>query len=190
MKTSKVFATAVTMFLFILLLSACNSEQVESPPIDEPVVEPTVVQNTEPTAEPSPVPEIEAEIIDLGYDAKLLVRGLPDDVILDANVDLEMKENMPALRNADHIQTEVVVINITKNGEKVSLDKGIVELCFTTTLSPANLTQPKPYYWDTSISPLVDGRGLRLSTQEKGIESDLVVCTMVQNNGAYAFVAW
>jgi len=203
MKTSKVYTLAMAMFVVIFILSACSGGQADSQPIDEPVaepvIEPTVEQvpepTAEPTAEPTPVPEIEPEIIDLGYDARLLVRGLPDDIVLDANIDIEMKENMPDSYVYDYVQTEVVLINISKDGAQATLDKGVVELCYTTTSSKANLSQPMPYYWDTSISPMVDGRGLRVSTQEKVPDQDpdqgpqLVVCAMIQNSGAYAIVA-
>jgi hypothetical protein len=98
-----------------------------------------------------------------------------------------MKENMPDTYQYDHVQSEVVLVNITTDGSQATLNKGVVELCFTTHLANANLEQPLPYYWDTSISPMVDGTWQRVSTKKK--EPDLVVCAMVQNSGAYAIVA-
>lgn len=175
MRSSKIYAVVIVTFLLILLLSACGGGQVN---------EPTSVP------EPSPTPEIEPEIMDLGNGVRLLQRGLPKDITLDASLDPLFKDNIPPTKNFDYVHTDTVIINITKGGEIATLDKGVVELCFTTTepSSAAALGDPKPYYWDTNTSPLVDGRGLRVSEKQK--EPEYMICTMVQNSGAYAIVAW
>jgi hypothetical protein len=167
-----------------------SSVESVSQPVVEPTLEPTLEPTSEPTAEPSPTPEIEPEILDLGNGARLLLRGLPEEIMLDASLDAEFKNDIPPTKNFDYVHTDTVIINITKGGEIATLDKGVVELCFTTTEpgTAAALGDPKPYYWDTSISPLVDGRGLRVSEKQK--EPEYMICTMVQNSGAYAIVAW
>ena len=200
MKTTKLLVSVIVMFLFIFLLSACGGGQTDSQPADvsfaesvsqpmvEPTLEPTLEPTAEPTAEPSPTPEIKPKIVDLGNGARLLLRGLPEDITLDASLDSEFKNNIPPTKNFDYVHTDTVIVNITKGGETIILDKGIVELCFTTTEPNTSLGDPKPYYWDTSISPLVDGRGLRISEKQK--EPEYIICTMIQNSGAYAIVAW
>jgi hypothetical protein len=195
MKTSKFFSPIVVSFVLVLLLSACGSAQTEGQPVDksavepvsEPMVEPTVEQAPEPTTEPTPVPEIDPKIVDLGHDAKLLVRGLPEDVILDVSIELEMKENVPDSRYFDNVHSEIALVRITKNGEPATLDKGVAELCYTTTLTPGMEEQPVPFFWDTSNDPLLDGRPLRVSNVEK--EPDLVVCSMIETCGAYGLIA-
>ena len=196
MKTAKLLVSILVMVLLIFLLSACGGAPSESQPVDEPVekaasepvVEPTLEPTPEPTAEPTQTPEIEPEIMDLGNGARLLLRGLPEDITLEASLDSEFKNNIPLTKNFDYVHTDTVIVNITKGDENVTLDKGVVELCFTTTEPNTTLGDPKPYYWDTSISPLVDGRGLRVSDKQK--EPEYMLCTMVQNSGAYAIVAW
>jgi hypothetical protein len=200
MKTFKFFSPIVVSFVLVLLLSACGGGQTESQPADDPfvepvsqpVVEPTLEPTLEPTPEPSPeptsTPEIEPEIVDLGNGARLLLRGLPEDISLDAKLDSEFKDSIPPSKNFDWVHTDTVIVTITEGDENATLDKGVVELCFTTTEPNTALGDPKPYYWDTSISPLVDGRGLRISEKQK--EPEYMLCTMVQNSGAYAIVAW
>jgi hypothetical protein len=194
MKTLRLFVLVLASFLTIVMLSACGSAPAESQPVDElveevsvPVVEPTMEPTPEPPSKRSPTPEIEPEIIDLGNDARLLLRGLPNDVILNANIDLEIKNDIPDSRNFDNVYSEVAVISLTKNGGPTTVDKGIVELCYTTTLTPGMNEQPVPFYWDTSNNPLLDGRPLRVSNVEK--EPELVVCSMVETSGAYALIA-
>ena len=191
MKTAKGNPLFLAIFLIIFILSACGGGQAESQPIDEPaaepVIEPIVEQAPEATAEPTRVPEIEPEIIDLGNDARLLIRGLPDDVVLDVNIDLEMKDNIPDSRYVDNVHSEIALVRITKDGGPGTVDKGVVELCYTTTLTPGMNEQPVPFYWDTSNDPLLDGRPLRVSNVEK--EPELVVCMMVEISGAYALIA-
>ena len=171
MKTSKVYTSNALMFLFIFLLSACGGGQPEIQSADEPI---------DYTA-------IEPEIIDLGYGAKLLIRGLPDDVALDVNIDLEIKNNIPDSRYVDNVHSEIAVVSITQNGGPATVDTSVVELCYTTTLTPGMDEQPVPFYWDTSNNPLLDGRPLRVSSVEK--EPELVVCAMVETSGAYALIA-
>jgi len=199
-KTAKLLISILVMFLFIILLSACGGGQMESQPADassmEPVsqsvvestLEPTLEPTSEPTVEPTSTPEIEPEIMNLGNGVRLLLRGLPEDITLDASLDAEFKNNTPHTKNFDHVHTDTVMVTISKDGEIVTLDKGVVELCFTTTEPETALGDPKPYYWDTTKSPLVDGRGLRISEKQK--EPEYMICTMVQNSGAYAIVAW
>jgi hypothetical protein len=195
MKTSKVQTVMIVTFVFIFLLSACGGGQVAEQPIDEPIAEPVVEPTddpapeptAEPTLEPTPVPEIEPEIMDLGNDATLLIRGLPDDVVLDAAIDLELKDNIPDSRYVDNVHSEITVIRITKNGGPATVDKGVLELCYVTTLTPGMNEQPVPFYWDTSNDPLLDGRPLRVSNVKK--EPELVVCMIVETNGAYALIA-
>lgn len=196
MKTSKLLISIIVMFLFIFLLSACGGGQTESQPADDssvepvsqPVVEPTLEPTLEPTPEPTPTPEIEPEIVDLGNGVRLLLRGFPEKITLDAKLDSEFKDNIPPSKNFDWVHTDTVIVTITEGGQNATLDKGVMELCFTTTEPNAALGDPIPYYWDTSISPLVDGRGLRISEKQK--EPEYMICTMVQNSGAYAIVAW
>jgi len=196
MKTSKLLISIIVMFLFIFLLSACGGGQTESQPADDssvepvsqPVVEPTLEPTLEPTPEPTPTPEIEPEIADLGNGVRLLLRGFPEKITLDAKLDSEFKDNIPPSKNFDWVHTDTVIVTITEGGQNATLDKGVMELCFTTTEPNAALGDPIPYYWDTSISPLVDGRGLRISEKQK--EPEYMICTMVQNSGAYAIVAW
>ena len=195
MKTSKIYTSVVVMFLSIFLVSACGGGQTESSAAEEPaaepvaesVVEPVDEPTPEPTAEPTPVPEIEPEIIDLGFDARLLVRGLPEGVTLDTSIDLEIKDDIPDSRNFDNVHSEIAVVSITKNGGPATVDKGVAELCYTTTLTPGMNEQPVPFYWDTSNNPLLDGRPLRVSNVEK--EPELVICAMVETSGAYALIA-
>jgi len=190
--SSKVYASIVIMFLFIFFLSACGGGQTKSQPADdssvEPVSQPMVEPTLEPTTEPTPTPEIEPEIMDLGNGVRLLLRGLSDEITLDAKLEPDFKDNIPPTKNFDYVHTDTVIVNIIKGDENVTLDKGVVELCFTTTEPNTTLGDPKPYYWDTSISPLVDGRGLRVSDKQK--DPEYMLCTMVQNSGAYAIVAW
>jgi len=190
-KTSKVQTVVIVTFLFIFLLSACGGgpavEQVIEEPIAEPAVEPTDEPAPEPTAEPTPVPEIEPEIMDLGYGATLLILGLPNDIVLDVAIDLEMKDNIPDSRYVDNVHSEIALVRITKDGGPATVDKGVLELCYVTTLTPGMNEQPVPFYWDTSNDPLLDGRPLRVSNVEK--EPELVVCTMVETSGAYALIA-
>ena len=200
MKTSKLLVSIVVIFLFIFLLSACGGEQTESQSMDESVVEPvaqsiveatlepTLKPTSEPTPEPTATPEIEPEIVDLGNGARLLLRGLPEEIMLNTKLDSEFKDSIPPSKNFDWVHTDTVIVTITEGGQNATLDKGVMELCFTTTKPNAALGDPIPYYWDTSISPLVDGRGLRISEKQK--EPDYIICTMVQNSGAYAIVAW
>ena len=192
MNISKAFKLVITIFVLSLLLSACGSGPTKSESVDEPtpetVVETTVEQIAEPTSEPTPVPEIEPEIVDLGNGIRLLLRGFPEDITLEANIDPEFKNNIPPSKNFDHLHTDAVIITFTQSGEYLSLDKGLVELCFTTTEPDTTLGDPKPYYWDTTKSPLVDGRGLRISEKKK--EPEYMLCTIIQNSGAYAIVAW
>lgn len=196
MKTSKTHVLVTALFLFSILLSACGSAPAESQPVDEPVeeavsepvAEPTLEPTTEPTPESTPVPEIEPEIMDLGNGARLLLRGLPEGITLDASLDPAFKDNVPATKNFDYVHTDTVIINIANGDGVTTLEKGVVELCFTTTEPNTALGDPKPYYWDTSISPLVDGRGLRISEKQK--EPEYMLCMMVQDSGAYAIVAW
>jgi len=200
MKTSKLLISIIVMFLFIFLLSACGGGQTESQPADdssvepvsqpvvEPTLEPTLEPTSEPTPEPTPTPEIEPEIVDLGNGVRLLLRGFPEKITLDAKLDSEFKDNIPPSKNFDWVHTDTVIVTITEGGQNATLDKGVMELCFTTTEPNAALGDPIPYYWDTSISPLVDGRGLRISEKQK--EPEYMICTMVQNSGAYAIVAW
>ena len=172
MKTSKVNIVLIVSFLFVFLLSACGGGQAVEQPVDEPAAE----------------PEIEPEIVDLGNGVQLLLRGLPEDIIMDANLDPNFKDNLPPSKNFDYVHTDTVVITFMQGGEYVTLEKGVAELCFTTTEPNTDLGEPKPYYWDTTKSPLVDGRGLRIS--EKQEEPEYMICTMVQNSGAFAIVAW
>lgn len=136
----------------------------------------------------NPTPEIEPEIVDLGNGARLLLSGFPENIALDANLESEFKDNTPPTKNFDHLHTDTVMVTITKGSEFVALDNGVVELCFTTTEPNTALGDPKPYYWDTTKSPLVDGRGLRISEKQK--EPEYMIGTMVQNSGGYAIVAW
>jgi len=200
MKNSKLYASIVFALLFIFLLSACGGRQTESQPVGDssvepvlkPVVEPTLEPTLEPTIEPIPeptsTPKIEPEIVDLGNGARLLLRGLPEEFTLDAKIDPDFKDDIPPSKNFDWVHTDTVIVNIIKGGEIVTLDKGVVELCFTTTEPNTSLGEPKPYFWDTTKSPLVDGRGLRISEKQK--EPEYIICTMIQNSGAYAIVAW
>jgi len=126
--------------------------------------------------------------MDLGNGVRLLLRGLPEDITLDASLDTEFKNNAPPTKNFDYVHTDTVMVTITKGGEIISLDKGVVELCFTTTEPETSLGDPILYYWDTTKSPLVDGRGMRLSEKQK--EPEYMLCTMVQNSGAYAIVVF
>lgn len=199
MNISKVYASIGTMLLFTFLLSACAGKPVESQSINEPniapvvaqvsdpVAEPTSTAEPDPTAVPTPTVEIEPEIIDLGHDAWLLVRELPDDVTFDANINLAFKDDIPDSRNFDYVSSEIAVVHLTQNNEPVTIDNGIVELCFTTLPVPGTNEIPAPYYWDTSQTPLRDGRTLRVSTLEK--EPNLVVCMMVETSGAFGLIA-
>lgn len=202
MRTSKMLVSVISLFLLIFLLSACGGGQTESQPVEdssvepvsqpveEPTLEPALEPTNEPTVEPSSTPEIEPEIMDLGNGVRLLLRGLPEEIDLDARLDPTFKDSVPSTKNFDHVYTDTVIVSITNGNEDVTLDKGVIELCFTTTepSTAATLGDPKPYYWDTSISPLVDGRGLRVSEKQK--EPEYMLCTMVQKSGAYAIVAW
>lgn len=191
MKSSKVNVVLIVSFLLIFLLSACGGGQAVEQSIDEPAAEPAV-ENTnepapEPTAEPTQVPEIEPEIMDLGYGATLLMRGLPNDIVLDVAIDLEIKDKIPDSRYVDNVHSEIALVRITKDGGPATVDKGVLELCYVTTLTPGMNEQPVPFYWDTSNDPLLDGRPLRVSNVEK--EPELVVCAMVETSGAYALIA-
>lgn len=191
MKSSKVNVVLIVSFLLIFLLSACGGGQAVEQPIDEPATEPAVEPTNEPapepTTEPTQVPEIEPEIMDLGYGATLLMRGLPNDIVLDVAIDLEMKDKIPDSRYVDNVHSEITLVRITKDGGPATVDKGVLELCYVTTLTPGMNEQPVPFYWDTSNDPLLDGRPLRVSNVEK--EPELVVCAMVETSGAYALIA-
>ena len=191
MKSSKINVVLIVSFLLIFLLSACGSGQAVEQPIDEPAAEPAVEATnepaSEPTAEPTQVPEIEPEVMDLGYGATLLMRGLPNDIVLDVAIDLEMKDKIPDSRYVDNVHSEIALVRITKDGGPATVDKGVLELCYVTTLTPGMNEQPVPFYWDTSNDPLLDGRPLRVSNVEK--EPELVVCAMVETSGAYALIA-
>ncbi|RME98409.1 MAG: hypothetical protein D6768_17395 [Chloroflexi bacterium] len=182
---------AVLLATFSLV--SCGGQQVAGQPIQEADSQPLPVQPVEPTAVPAPTttplptPEPEPEKIGLGHDAWLLVRGLPEGVTLDSAIDLEFKREIPDSRNFDYVQSEILLVNLTQNGEPTTIDNGIVEFCAKGSLSPGLNEKPVPYYWDTNQTPLVDGRPLRVSTTES--EPDLVVCMMVEKSGAYGLVS-
>ena len=189
------FAIAV---LILSLLTACGAGQAapqpvdevveaESQPLDEPVVEDTEEPTPEPTPEPTEVPVIEPEIIEINEKVRLLTRGLPDDITLDYAIDLELIDAIPDSTLFDYVHSEIAVIDITNNGAAATLDMGIVEICFTTVQPPGTSEAPIAFYWDTSRDPLPVGRQLRVTNVEK--EPELVVCTTVQNSGAYALAS-
>ena len=146
----------------------------------------TIEKEAEPTEEPTSIPEIEPEKIDLGHDAWLLIRELPDNIAYDVDIDSALKDDIPDSRNFDYVQSEIVKIDLIENGGPTIIDNGIVELCFSTTLIAGN-EKPVPYYWDTNNTPLLDGRALRISTLKQ--ESDLVTCMMIDKSGAFGLVA-
>ncbi len=205
MKYSKMIASIGTMLLFTFLLMACGGEkdvdqttnepgaetqtgQVPDPTAEPtPPMEPTPTAEPIPTVEPTPTAEIEPEKIDLGYDAWLLVRGLADDVTLDVNIDPAYKDDLPDTMNYDYVHSEIALVHLAQNNEPATVDSGVVELCYKTTLLKGPEEDPVPYYWDTSQTTLVERGAIRVSTREK--EPDLVVCMMVDKSGAYGLIA-
>ena len=112
MKTSKINVLVSALFLFSFLLAACGSAPAVSQPVEEPMEEaesePVTEPTLEPTAEPTPVPEIEPEIVDLGNGVRLLLRGLPEGITLDASLIPEFKDNVPTTKNFDYVHTDTV----------------------------------------------------------------------------------
>lgn len=186
------FVLAGVAMLVILLLGNCAGPQLTDQSLQEPDSESLAAQALEPTAVPAPTaepsltPEMEPEKMDLGHDAWLLVRGLPEDVTLDTAVDPTFKDQIPNSRNFDYVGSEIAIVTLTQHNEPAAINNGIVELCFKGALSPGTNEKPVPYYWDTGQTPLVDGRPLRASTTEK--DPELVVCMMVEKSGAYGLV--
>jgi len=111
---------------------------------------------------------------------------MPKDVTVEGRLDPDLGDLFPDSRNWDSLHSDVAVIQITQNGQPVSVENGVLEICFSTTLTAMN-ERPVPYYWDTSSDPLRDGRQQRVSNVET--DPALVVCTMVENSGAYALVS-
>jgi len=183
MKTSKGKILIVAIFLFSLLLTACGGQTMTDVPPTEPIVE----QNPEPTLEPTSTPEIEPEIVDLGYDTQLLLRGLPEDNSVDAVIDLELKGNLPpSNKKYDYVKSEIAVINITRGGSPIKLEKGVAEICFTVNYSGYG-EPPAPFYWDTSVDPMV-GSTLPKTRGTKEPNPNYMVCTAVKKSGAYAII--
>ena len=175
MRTSKINIILSAAFVLAFVVSACGSGQ----PTDEPAVEAVSASTVEPTPGP--------EVIELGEDIKLLLNDLPEGVTIDAKVDPNFKTNVPPSMNFDSVYTDTVLITITKSGEPVILEPGVAELCFTfpEPNTPSADPKPRPYYWDTSISPLVDGKVAIALTNLK-----TKICMAVQNSGAYAVVTY
>jgi len=189
MKTSKERTSMFVMVLLVLLLSACSGQAIE----DEITTDPTIEQNPEATLEPTSTPEpistpvIEPVIIDLGYDAQLLLRGLSEDISVDAVIDLELKGNLPpSNKKYDYVKSEIAVINITQNGSPIGLEKGVAEICFTVDYSGSG-EPPAPFYWDTSLDPMV-GSTLPKTRGTKEPSPKYMVCTAVKKSGAYAVI--
>ena len=190
MKTSKGKILIVVMLSFVLLLSACGggqamAEESLTEPTVEPTPEPTLEPTPEPTLKPTSTPEIELETVDLGYDTQLLLRGLPEDISVDASIDLELKDNLPpSNKKYDYVKSEIAVIKVTKNETPYELEAGVVEICFTISYSGSG-EPPAPFYWDTSKDPMV-GSSLKKSRVVK--EPNYTICTAVRKSGAYAII--
>ena len=183
MKTSKGKILIVAIFLFSLLLTACGGQAMT----DAPPSEPTIEQTLEPTLEPTSTPEIELETIDLGYDTQLLLRGIPEDISVDAIIDLELKDNLPpSNKKYDYVKSEIAVIHITQGGNPIKLEKGVAEICFTVNYSGYG-EPPAPFYWDTSVDPMV-GSTLPKTRGTKEPNPNYLVCTAVLKSGAYATI--
>ena len=126
MKINKLSFLMGALILTTLTITACTSGEGEAQPVDYSTIEP--------------------EVIDLGYNAKLLIRGLPDDVLLDANIDLEVKGDIPDSKNFDNVFSEVTLVSISQNGGPATVEEGMIELCYTTTLTPGMNEQPALFY--------------------------------------------
>lgn len=183
MKTSKGKILIVAIFLFSLLLTACGGQAMT----DAPPTTPTIEQTLEPTLEPTSTPEKGLETVDLGYDTQLLLRGLPEDISVDAGIDLELKDNLPPSNmKYDYVKSEIAVINFTRNESPIELETGVAEICFTVDYSGSG-EPPAPFYWDTSVTPMV-GSGLPKTRGTKEPNPNYAVCTAVKKSGAYAII--
>jgi hypothetical protein len=138
------------------------------------------------TAQPTETPGIEPQYTDLGNGVALIDRGTPQDVIVEGRLDADLVNKIPDSRNWDSLHSDMAAIQITQDGQPASVERGALEICFSTTMTPMD-ERPVPYYWDTSSDPLSDGRQQRVSHVET--DPALVVCTMVEKGGAYALVA-
>lgn len=182
MKFSKI-SVLVLVLALIWVVSGCAGEQVEPAPEEAGSQEATPA---EPESEPSAMPVQEEEAIELSDGIRLSLTGVPADVSVEARVDPDVKAAIPDSMRYDYVHSDVVVVEIRQNGGPAMLEPGVAELCFDTVPATANSEDPRPYYWDLTIDPLVDGRPLRASVFEKS--PAWLVCTQVQANGAYALI--
>ena len=177
MRTSKVNTILTATLMLVFVLSACGGGQTAAQPTEETAMEATSVPTVAPTAGPA--------VVEPGDGVKIILHDLLEGVMLDAKMDPDFKSNVPPSKNFDRVYTDTVIITITQNGEPVVLDEGAVELCISFVEPTTDSPQPKIYYWDTSKSPLVDGKGTRFLTNTK-----TKICSVVLESGAYAVVSY
>lgn len=152
----------------------------EAPEAPSPTPEPTA------TPEPTTPAEIEPQYIDIGNGVTLIDHGTPQDVTIEGRLDPDLADKVPDSRNWDSLHSDIADVQLTQDGQPASVENGVLEVCFSTTMTPMD-ERPVPYYWDTSVEPLQDGRQQRVSNAET--DPELVVCAMVEKGGAYALVA-